>query len=103
MLGSVQRARGAVLLMARRASATGRMHGRIAYGLKLFAPSPIPSAGEALHSLERDRGVAVRFVVGYSNQKGDPNEAIIAEEAAAHGDILRLDMVDLFSGACVRT
>jgi hypothetical protein len=60
-------------------------------------------AGAKLAALEKDHGVVIRFVVGRSDQKDDPEERRLAEEAAEFGDILRLDMVDTYADLSLKT
>lgn len=59
--------------------------------------------GAGLAALERDHGVVIRFVVGHSDQADDPDEARLREEAAQHGDVLRIDMVDTYADLSLKT
>ncbi|KAK9842558.1 hypothetical protein WJX81_006050 [Elliptochloris bilobata] len=59
--------------------------------------------GKALQALEDDKGVVIRFLIGYSEQKDDPDEVRIQEEIKEHGDIWRLDMVDTYADLSLKT
>lgn len=59
--------------------------------------------GAGLAALEKQHGVVIRFVVGYSDQKDDPDEKRLAAEAAQYGDVLRLDMVDTYADLSLKT
>ncbi len=49
------------------------------------------------------QGIVVRFVVGYSEQANDAEDAALQEEAAAYKDILRIDMVDSYDQLTLKT
>eukprot|EP00887_Chlorella_sp_A99_P003159 scaffold9.g3159.t1 len=59
--------------------------------------------GEGLKALEARRGIMIRFVVGYSEQKDDPMEKQIQEEMRLYGDVMRLDMVDTYADLSLKT
>ncbi|CAL8462361.1 g1894 [Coccomyxa elongata] len=59
--------------------------------------------GKGLKTLEDEKSVVIRFVVGYSEQKDDPDELRIQEEIKLYGDILRLDMVDTYADLSLKT
>ena len=59
--------------------------------------------GSNLTALEASLGVVIRFVVGYSDQRDDPDERRLKQEMDAHGDIMRLDMVDTYADLSLKT
>ncbi|CAL5227666.1 g10673 [Coccomyxa viridis] len=59
--------------------------------------------GKLLRDLEDEKSVVIRFVVGYSEQKDDPDELRVQEEIKLYGDILRLDMVDTYADLSMKT
>ena len=63
----------------------------------------VPNTREGLKAYEDDLGVLIRFVVGHSDQKDDPDEARLRAEAAEFGDIVRLDMVDTYADLSMKT
>ncbi|KAK9817855.1 hypothetical protein WJX72_003172 [[Myrmecia] bisecta] len=63
----------------------------------------VPSTIEGLHKLEQEKGIVIRFMVGYSEQKDDADEQQLQEEMKLHGDIMRLDMVDTYADLTQKT
>ncbi|KAK9842850.1 hypothetical protein WJX74_003372 [Apatococcus lobatus] len=59
--------------------------------------------GAAMKKLEEEKGIVIRFVVGYSEQKDDPDEAKLLDEMKAYGDIWRIDMVDTYADLALKT
>ncbi|KAI7840006.1 hypothetical protein COHA_006271 [Chlorella ohadii] len=60
-----------------------------------------PGSRQELARLEHEEGIVARFVIGHSS---DPRkEAALAAEAAQHGDMLRLDLVEGYAGLPAKT
>eukprot|EP00884_Botryococcus_braunii_P017186 jgi/Botrbrau1/4150/Bobra.0192s0019.2 len=59
--------------------------------------------GKKLKELEDRTGIVIRFVVGYSEQKDDPDELRIQQEIVKYNDILRLDLVDTYNDLSLKT
>eukprot|EP00891_Asterochloris_glomerata_P007456 jgi/Astpho2/7456/e_gw1.00114.96.1_t len=59
--------------------------------------------GKELQRLEEERGIVIRFVIGYSEQKDDPDEEKLAREMKEFGDIVRIDMVDTYADLSMKT
>jgi len=58
--------------------------------------------GEKMRGLER-RGIFIRFVIGYSEQQGDPENQRLLDEMKQFGDIVRLDVVDSYDDLSRKT
>ena len=63
----------------------------------------VPNTREGLQAYERDLGVIIRFVVGYSDQKDDPDEIRLRAEAEEFGDVVRIDMIDTYADLSMKT
>lgn len=59
--------------------------------------------GKDLKRLEEERGIVIRFVIGYSEQKDDPDEVKLKAEMQQFGDIVRIDMVDTYADLSMKT
>ncbi|PRW20177.1 putative beta-1,3-galactosyltransferase 12 [Chlorella sorokiniana] len=60
-----------------------------------------PGSRQELARLEREDGIMARFVIGHSADAR--KEAAVEAEAAQHGDMLRLDLVEGYAGLPAKT
>lgn len=63
----------------------------------------VPNTREGLAAYERELGIIIRYVVGYSDQKDDPDEVRLRAEAEEFGDIVRIDMIDTYADLSMKT
>ena len=59
--------------------------------------------GENLKKLEKEKGVVIRFVIGYSATRGGVLDRAIEAEEAEHGDFLRLNHVEGYHQLSTKT
>lgn len=59
--------------------------------------------GEKLHQLEQDKGIVVRFMIGYSATSNSILDRAIDSEESQHNDFLRLDHVEGYHKLSAKT